>query len=75
MKHISKMIDKSGFGIEHYTAWNNNLDLLFFLFRIQDSQLSFDWKNNDGITPLMIASLRGKIDMVEALVGVVDVNM
>lgn len=36
--------------------------------------MSFDRKNKDGITPLMIAALRGKVDMVEVLVSIVDVN-
>lgn len=72
---IFNMIDRAGFGIEHYTAWNNNIELFFFLFKIQDPNLSFNRRNNEGITPLMMASLGGKSEMVEVLVSVVDVNL
>ena len=68
------MVDKAGFGIEHYTAWNNNVELFFFLIKIRNSSLNFNRCNGEGITPLMMASLGGKGEMVEILVSVVDVN-
>ena len=68
------MTEKSGFGLEHYAAWYNNLELLEFLIYDGNSQVNLNRKNNEGVTPIMMASLGGFKEAVQILINLVDIN-
>ena len=64
--------DADGCTSAHYSVWNGNVQLFNFLLYVK---ANFEVSNTSGITPLMLAALRGHKKMASILSKVVmDIN-
>lgn len=65
------ILDEDGSGVEHYSCWHKNIEIIYFLL---NQNVNFNRKNRDGITPLMMAALKGNFEIVEILISVTNIN-
>lgn len=66
------LMDKEGCRVTHFAVWHNNPQLIGFLL---SNQVDFNKVNKDGITPLMLAALKGHKKLVALLAKICeDIN-
>lgn len=63
-ENLVNLQDRKGDTLAHYAAWFNQEEVIEFLLRFG---ADFDVCNHDGLTPLMLASIRGYISIVRIL--------
>ena len=66
------LTDDEGCYLSHYAVWHNNIQLFQFLLK---NKVSFDVKNKDHITPLMLGALKGHVKLAALLTNITtDIN-
>lgn len=70
---LNLTVDQKGDTVGHYAAWLNMSKVVSFLIA-HDANVNI--KNKNGFTPLMLASFKGHVDILQLLSGVVaEINL
>ena len=63
------VIDKEGSTVAHFAVWHENIALVNFLL---SKKVDFEKHNKEGVTPLMIASLKSKKETLKLVLRAVN---